>query len=115
MIANHPLSLPGGKDSERPQLSNGTFDRAISTVPLYVHCFSDREATEMVFAHIEREPLLARRLDHQDRLTRANILAHLCGDDADHAVGWSTQGHLFKTALKHRDRGGRGLHLHVGD
>src|SRR4029077_4466228 len=111
MIPNNPLGLPGGERSERPQFGDDAFDRAISTVPLYVHCFSDREATEMVFAHIEREPLLARRLDHQDRLTRANILAHLCGDDADQTVGPSAQAHLFKSALEHGDGGDRGLHL----
>ena len=69
----------------------------------------------MVFARIEREPLLAGRLDHQDRLTRANILAYLGGDDADHTVGWCAQDHLVETALEHRERGGRGLHLRVGD
>ena len=73
------------------------------------------KTAEMIFTHIEREPSLAGSLDHQDRLTCANVLAHLCGDDADHTVGWSTQDHLVETALKHGDRGGRGLHLRVGD
>src|ERR1700676_1543909 len=59
MIANHPLGLPGGKDSERPQFSDDGFGRAIDTVPHHARCFSDRETIEMVFAHIEREPLLA--------------------------------------------------------
>src|SRR6266403_1109620 len=115
MIANNPLGLPGGKDPERPQFGDDAFDRAIGTVPLHAHCFSDSETTEIVFAGIERKPLPACRLDHQDRLTRANILAHLCSHHADHTVGWSTQDHLFKTPLKHRDRGRRGLHLRVGD
>src|SRR6266436_9337115 len=115
MIANNPLGLPGGKDAERPQFGDDAFDRAIGTVPHHAHCFSDSETTEIVFAGIERKPLPACRLDHQDRLTRANILAHLGSDHADHTVGWSTQDHLFKTPLKHRDRGRRGLHLRVGD
>src|ERR1700754_3655251 len=41
----------------------------------------------MVFAHIERVPLLAGRLDHQDRLTGANILAYLRGDDISYGGG----------------------------
>ncbi len=102
MIPNNPLGLPGGERSERPQFGDDAFDRAISTVPLCVHCFSDREVTEMVFAHIEREPLLARRLDHQDRLTRANILAHLCGDDADQTVGRSAQEPSFQDGARAR-------------
>ena len=115
MIPNNPLGLPGGERSERPQFGDDSFGRAIGAVPHHPRRFSHRETIEMIFAHIEREPLLARRLDHQDRLTRANILAHLCGNDADHTVGRSTQDHLVKTALEHSDRGGRGLYLRVGD
>jgi hypothetical protein len=44
---------------------------AIGTVPHHAHCFSDRETNEIFFAGIERRPLPACRLDHQDRLTRA--------------------------------------------
>src|SRR5438105_15509197 len=91
MIANHPFGLPGGKASEWPQVGDDGFGGAIGTVPHHARCFSDPETIEVVFAHIEREPLLARRLDHEDRLTRTNILAYLCGDDADHTVGWSMQ------------------------
>src|ERR1700730_1539093 len=115
MIPNHPLGLPGGERSERPQFGDDGFDRAIGAAAHHAHGFSDRETTEMVFAYIEREPLLARRLDHQDWLTCTNILTHLCDDNADHTVGWSAQDHLFKTTFKHGDRGGRGLHLRVGD
>src|ERR1700720_4633254 len=100
MISDNPLGLPGGERSDRPQFGDDAFDRAIGTVPHHAHFFSDRKTTEMVFACIEREPLLAGRLDHQDWLTGANILAHLGGDDADHTVGWSTQDHLVETALK---------------
>src|ERR1700692_754657 len=114
MIPNYPFGLPGGERSERPQFGDDGFDRALGAVPHYARGISHRETIEVIFAHIEREPLLARRLDHQDRLARANILAHLCGDDADHTVGRSTQDHLVKTALEHSDRSGRGLHLRVG-
>src|ERR1700737_3997037 len=48
MIPNHPLRLPGGKDSERPQFSDDGFGRAIDTVPHHARCFSDRETIEMV-------------------------------------------------------------------
>jgi hypothetical protein len=91
MIPNYPLGLPGGKRSERPQFGDGGFGRANGAVPYHTRRFSHGEMIEMIFAHIEREPLLARSLDHQDRLTRANVLANLCGDDADHAVGRSTR------------------------
>src|SRR5262245_59628029 len=101
MIPNHPLSLPGGKDTEGPQFGDSAFDRAIVTIPSHARCCSDRETTEIVFAHIEREPLLACRLDHQDRLTRAYVLAYFCGDHADDTVGRSIQNHLFKAALQH--------------
>src|ERR1700686_687979 len=94
MIANNPLGLPGGKDPERPQFGDDAFDRAIGTVPHHAHRFSHRETTEMVFTYIEREPLPACRFDHQDRLARANILADLCDDDADHAARWGAQGQL---------------------
>ena len=33
MIADHPLGLPGGEDSERPQFGDDGFDRAIGAVP----------------------------------------------------------------------------------
>src|SRR5260370_10232469 len=107
MIANNPLGLPGSKDPERPQFGDDAFDRAIGTVPHHAHCCSDRETTEIVFAGIERKPLPACRLDHQDRVTGATIFTNLCSDDADHTVDWSTQDHLFKTPLKHRSRGFR--------
>src|ERR1700730_9172129 len=115
MIPYNPLGLPGGERSGRPEFGDDGFDRAIGTVPHHAHSFSDRETTEMVFAYIEREPLLACRLDHQDRLTCANILAHLCGDDAHYTVGWSTQAHVLRAAPKHGARGRRGLPLRVGD
>src|SRR5712671_6050174 len=65
MIANHPLGLPGGERSERPQFGDDGLDRAIGAVPHHAHCFSDHETTEMIFAYIEREPLPACSLDHQ--------------------------------------------------
>src|ERR1700720_3980007 len=86
MIPYNPLGLPGGECSERPQFGDDGFDRAIGTVPHHAHRFPDRETTEIVFACVKREPLLACRLDHQDRLTSANILANLGDDDANHTV-----------------------------
>src|SRR5215471_1162058 len=81
MIADYPLGLPGGEGAERPQFGDDSFDRGLCAVSHHIHCLSNRKTAEMVFARVEREPLLARRLDHQDRLTRSNILAHLRGDD----------------------------------
>src|SRR4051812_4955436 len=72
VIANDPLGLPGGERSDRSQFGDAGFDRACGAVPHNARRFSHRETVEMVFAHIEREPLLAGRLDHQDRLARAN-------------------------------------------
>src|SRR5450755_2445454 len=115
MIPNYPLGLPGGECSEGPKFGDDGFYRALGAAPHRGHRFSYRETTEMVFADIEREPLLACRLYHQDRLTRANILAQFCGDDADYTVGWCTQNHLVKTTLEHSDFCGRGVHLRVGD
>src|SRR5216684_1729900 len=62
MIPNNPLGLPGRKRSERPQFGDDGFGRAIGAVPHHARRFSHRETIEMIFAHIEREPLLARRL-----------------------------------------------------
>src|SRR5258708_9896304 len=95
MIPNYPLCLPGGERSERPQFGDDGFDRALGAVPHHARRISHRETIEVIFAHIEREPLLARRLDHQDRLARANILAHLCGHDADHTARPTTHDNLL--------------------
>ena len=64
MIPNYPLGLPGGERSELPQVRDDGFGRAIGAVPHHARRFSYRESIEMTFAHIERESLLARRLDH---------------------------------------------------
>ena len=90
-------------------------DRAIGTIPHHADRLSHREAAKVIFAGVERKPLLARGFDHQDRLTRANVLAHLRGDDADDTVGGRMQDHLVKTALEHDHRRRGGLHLRVGD
>src|ERR1700746_599733 len=95
MIADHPLGLPGGEDPERLQFGDDGFGRTIGTVPHHARCFPDRKTTEMVFTDIEREPLLARSLDHQDRLPRMDIFAHLRGNDADSAGGWGASEGLF--------------------
>jgi hypothetical protein len=93
MITNNPLGLPRSKNFERPQFRDDGFGPTVSAVQHHARRFSHRETIEKVFAHIEREPMLARRLDREDWLTRANIFAHLRGDDADHTVGRSTQDH----------------------
>jgi hypothetical protein len=41
-------------------------------------------------------------------LTCANILADLRDDDGDDTVDRRAQGHLLKSALRHRECGGRG-------
>src|ERR1700744_1325425 len=82
VIANHPLGLPGGEGSEWLQFGDDRLGRGIGTVPQHVHRLADRETTEVILACVERKPLLAGRLDHQDRLARANALADFPGDDA---------------------------------
>src|SRR5215831_12615819 len=115
MIANHSLGLPGGEHPERAKFGNDGLDRGIGTVSHHIDGLSDRKTVEMIFARVEREPLLVRRLHHQDRLTRSNIFAYLRGDDADDAVDGRTQNHLIKTTFKYRNRGGSGLHLRVSN
>jgi hypothetical protein len=70
MIANHPLGLPGGKNAKRAQFGDDGRGRGIGAVPHHLRGLSDRQTVEMIFSRVERKPLLARRLDHQDRLTR---------------------------------------------
>jgi hypothetical protein len=48
----------------------------------------------MILAHIEREPLLAGRPDHQDRLTRANGISDHHGHDL-RAMGGSIDQNFF--------------------
>jgi hypothetical protein len=43
VIANNPLGLPGGKDSEWPQFGHDRFHRAVGTVPHHAPGFSRRE------------------------------------------------------------------------
>ena len=47
--------------------------------------------------------MLARCLDHQDWLTRTDILAHLRGDNTHYPIGRRAQDHFVKPALKHRE------------
>ena len=115
MISNDAFGLPGGERSERPQFGDACLGRAAGAITHHGRRFSYRETVEMIFAHIEREPLPARRFDHQNRLARTDVFTDLCGDDGDNAVSRSAQDHLVKPALKHGDRGGGSLHLRVGD
>src|SRR5437588_12995118 len=66
MISNDPFGLPGGERSAWSLFGNDDFGRASGAIPHDARQFSHRETIKMVFAHIECEPLLPRRLDRRD-------------------------------------------------
>ena len=70
---------------------------------------------EQILARVERQPLLAGRRDGEHRLAGTHVLADLGDDHADDAVDGRAQDGLAEMPLEHRERGGRGLHLGVGD
>ena len=74
-----------------------------------------REAVQRIFARVERQPLLAGRLDHEHRLAGVDVLADLGDDHADDAVGRRPQDGLVEPPFEHRERGRRRLDLRVGD
>ena len=59
MIADDPLGLPRRKYAERSQLRNKAFCRAGAAAHCDINRFADCKTTEIIFACIERKPLLA--------------------------------------------------------
>ena len=115
MITDRALGLPGCKWSQRQELGDERRARFARAHPSHVDDHSDPDAVQVIFPHIEGQPLLSSLLDCQHRLAGADILADLGDNHADHAVGGRAQNGFIQAALENGE-GGRGRrHLRVGD